>query len=351
MKPLALDSPELPLSPPELTPDQSVNAMIWQIAGEIRRKRVSFFFGAGMSCSAPSNIPSGATLGGRIVNELFPERVDEKTALNLADAFPLEILAESMEMYDIYKRSGLDRFLTKQIDSAGSQTNAGHTALAGLAPYLTRIYTTNFDQLIERELGDGCVSAVRPQDLVKIDKAQHKDIPAILHLHGAVPGPYSITESELLTQKIPFLQFLNSDLMTHTFVFVGYSLVDPDFRPVYFEVMKTVRDNRELDKKTYIVSMIEQGLARDLAQKCWAARAFDLIPMDAGEFMQALRVAVRYYEHRDEFQEVATRMHGRGADPRTLANEIKSVTSRLADMEGEDVLDCLEELTRKGASK
>ena len=115
--------------------------------------------------------------------------------------------------------------------------------------------------------------------------------------------------------------------------------------------MQAVRNNRELNKKTYVVSLVAPGIETELAEKCWEARGFHLIPIDANQFMPALRVAVRYYEHRDGFEKVASRMHGTGADPTVLANEIKSVTMQLADMEGEDVLDCLEELTRKGVEK
>ena len=200
------DTPELLLQRPKLTEIPAVNDALWQIAGQIRNKAVSFFFGAGMSSAAPSTIPTGAALGSEIVTRLFPQRVDKENAMRLASAFPLEVLAEALAQDNIQLRTGLDELLTKQVAVAEFDTPDAHKALAGLAPYLTRIYTTNFDKLIERAFGDGCISVADSNDLPRVADAERREVPAILHVHGVEPGPYLITESDLLAIELRFFQ-------------------------------------------------------------------------------------------------------------------------------------------------
>lgn len=353
MKSAVATTLDLPLQIPDLTRDPSMDDMIWKIAEDIRASKVTFFFGSGMSCPPPSNLPAGSTLGGLIVERLLLNRVTDDQARELARSFPLEILAEALEKDDNYGRAGLEKFLGDRMSDPNARPHKGHAALAALGPYLKRIYTTNFDTLIEREFdSDGCESlADEQEDYEKIDKALATGIPVVVHLHGIVPNAYSITESDLLNLKVPFLGFLQGNLSSHIFVFVGYSLTDPDLRPVYFAIKDRIQQNRKHAKKTYVVSKVDPGLGMELARKCWNARGFDLIPMDAADFMDHLRIAVRFYEQKEALQEVTTRIHGAKGDLNAVAVGIKGITSRLTDVRDVDALECLEELTRKGGAK
>ena len=100
-------------------------------------------------------------------------------------------------------------------------------------PYFNRFVTTNWDPFLERAL-DVLVPMVEDRDLAFWDDEKRQ----VLKIHGCVTRPYSIvatqTDYDECMARSPLIFNKLRDLMTtKTFLFVGYSMRDPDFQEVW----------------------------------------------------------------------------------------------------------------------
>jgi hypothetical protein len=100
-------------------------------------------------------------------------------------------------------------------------------------PYFNRFVTTNWDPFLERSL-DVLVPMVEDRDLAFWDDDKRQ----VLKIHGCITRPYSIvaTQSDYdsCARRNPLIFNKMKDLMaTKTFLFVGYSMRDPDFQKVW----------------------------------------------------------------------------------------------------------------------
>ena len=105
-------------------------------------------------------------------------------------------------------------------------------------PYFSRFVTTNWDPFLERSL-EILISMVEDRDLAFWDDRKRQ----VLKIHGCISRPYSIvatkTDYDNCVGQNPLIFNKLKDLMaTKTFVFVGYSLRDSDFREVWEAITK-----------------------------------------------------------------------------------------------------------------
>ncbi len=119
---------------------------------------------------------------------------------------------------------------------------------AGIAriPYFKVVVTTNWDPLLERAL-NVLVPMVEDRDIPFWDEQKHQ----VLKIHGCITRPQTIiatrSDYELcMTDKSRGAVFTKlRDLMaTKTFIFVGYSITDPDFKLIYDEVIANLGEFR-----------------------------------------------------------------------------------------------------------
>lgn len=330
-----------------------VDDPISDIAKELQSRRATFLFGAGMSIPAPSEMPSGWDLGRAFVRGLLRERKATETEIDrIASKFPLEALAEGFEKDNPRKESGLCEFISAVLRSPTSGPHKGHEALVGLSHYLPKIYTTNFDNLIETKFGkDGCVSIAVPEDMHQIQIAADRGVPAIVHLHGMVGDRpvrdhFLVTESDFFQRDSPLLTILEGELHSNAIVFVGYSLSDPHLRRLYFKVKRYLDQRPMMKKATFAVSPVKSEDELSVAEKAWAARGITLIPEDAAEFMVRLANEVGQAVNAAKRKEVADRILGKDGDVANLDEEVKRIVETVADVRKEDIFDCFEELTR-----
>jgi hypothetical protein len=100
-------------------------------------------------------------------------------------------------------------------------------------PYFNRFVTTNWDPFLERSL-EMLIPIIEDRDLAFWDDRKRQ----VLKIHGCITRPHSIvattTDYENCLKENPLIFNKLKDLMaTKTFVFVGYSLRDPDFRQIW----------------------------------------------------------------------------------------------------------------------
>ena len=120
-----------------------------------------------------------------------------------------------------------------------------HTEIARI-PNFKIIVTTNWDPLCERAL-NVLVPMVEDRDIPFWDEQKRQ----VLKIHGCVTRPQTIVATRrdyeaCMTDKARGAIFTKlRDLMaTKTFIFVGYSITDPDFKRIYDEVIANLGEFR-----------------------------------------------------------------------------------------------------------
>src|SRR5579859_4753843 len=128
----------------------------------------------------------------------------------------------------------------------GAVTEPGetHHALASIAAPV--VFTTNYDTLLERAIED---AQGTPADVViddghigLIDETRRT---SLVKLHGCLTLPESIvlTRDDYETyadRHRAMIAYLQSLLATRTFLFVGFSLIDPNFRTIYSTIARAL---------------------------------------------------------------------------------------------------------------
>jgi hypothetical protein len=309
-----LASPEQDLSEDEL---DEVRNNIALIASEITQGRVGFLFGAGMS--TPSGGISGRDLAFHIITESFfksediqPHSDRHKQIMSVVDKYPLEAIAEAATVKLPQQLAGLQEILYKKVLPEGSKPHAGHKALVSLAQAhrIQRIFTTNYDPLIETEFSDGAEAIHNLSDLRKLDKIIEMGKTAVIHLHGSFDRDPIITEFDLMSSqrdKSLFQVFL-SELLNKVFVFVGYSLADINIRTIYFKAKETIDARKETKKNNYVVCLIMDKTERRIATDIWKNRGAHLIPIDAESFMLMLRARLINETLKDWKKQIGNRL-------------------------------------------
>jgi len=149
-------------------------------------------------------------------------------------------------------------------------------------PYLNRFVTTNWDPFLERALGV-LVPMVQDRDLAFWDDTKRQ----VLKIHGCITRPYSLvatqSDYDACMKQNPLIFNKLKDLMaTKTFLFVGYSMRDPDFQEVWKGITATLG---HFTKLAYAVDID----ATPDAVSFWKERGIELVKTSDILFVGALR--------------------------------------------------------------
>lgn len=190
------------------------------------------FAGAGVSLSMPANLPVFNELRNEVLNQLHLEQYmwrdgksdSEKVAGDLAPELFMLGLSEA----DIDVEKWLAEVLTR------ARPNAAHQTLARLATAGSRVWTVNFDTLIEEASGN-TLRTVAWRPATPLPEAR---LPELLKPHGSVGGPLIVTARQVI-EKLDdeWEERLRSDVRGRTVLFVGYRGRDLDFQPIWDEVL------------------------------------------------------------------------------------------------------------------
>jgi len=145
-------------------------------------------------------------------------------------------------------RQALISYIQDQIDTAGTRPTANHRRLARLG--IRTWLTTNFDDLLEqtlRDSGERFAKVVRDHDLPYASA----DRLTLIKLHGdsAQPETIVITRQDYNTYARRFPRVkekLSGLLVDKTFLFVGYSISDPDFNQILDEVAFDLQQHQRM---------------------------------------------------------------------------------------------------------
>lgn len=187
------------------------------IAKRIIDKECSLFIGAGMSLN--SNLPSWHQLLRPCADTLGIQQ-DDFSHMNLF----------SLAQYYVNNRSEseLRRIVNNQISSIAKSTEM-HKTLVGAG--FKSIWSTNYDQLIENSLNESNIAYNSIASDADIATVSHEGKINVYKINGDI----NHRDSMVLTQRDIerytethrlFMTFLKKELVSNTFLFIGYSFTD-----------------------------------------------------------------------------------------------------------------------------
>jgi tetratricopeptide (TPR) repeat protein len=249
-------------------------------------RTATLFLGAGVNAGilSPDGVscPLGPELSALICRDLLqsPETI-----------VPLDEAAD-MARHSLGERAFNDYLFSQFKDF---KPGVVHLALVQL-PW-DKIYTTNFDLLVEQAASSGLVASAGAIKVIESTTADvsvlsEEDIP-YYKLHGSLDIANTQAGKLILTKqdyreyekyKKPLFKRLKTDLESRTFLFLGYSLADSNFR----EVLDGCRE--ELGAQTLPLSYAVVKHFTPIQKEYWRDKYnIELIEADAVEFMTILK--------------------------------------------------------------
>jgi Flp pilus assembly protein TadD len=258
---------------------QLTDGIIKPLFRNIAKGDVVLFLGAGVNVGCTDSrdtlAPIGAELASLIKAEFFPDESIE------AD---LKTLCKYVE--NSYSRTKLDQFIYRTL----IDFSPNNDVLPRIPLFRwRRIYTTNFDRMVEQVYDD---TPQKIQNLKPIYNSQDRqdfslgpDVPYV-KLHGCITRitPVStlvLTPSDYVDCEAGRKRLFNrlrDDLQEHTILFIGYSLTDPNFHSLFFEVQ------REMELKYFPRCYAIAPRMSRIVTENWRSDKVEVIDMTASEF-------------------------------------------------------------------
>ena len=278
--------------------EDDIDRALQHISDALTKSDVSFLFGAGMS--KPSGAPMAPELIARLLTMHFPsggsDPIPDDRLKNLAWEFPFEAVVEAVQEGFPTKRRRLTEVLTELYLDPSLLPTQAHEDFVSIAFWggrlsVNRIYTTNFDKLLEAAFGLDRTIAISESNIAEATRSANKGLLPIYHVHGLLDSEYTITESNVYSEDYRVLSSNVRASLTadDAFVFVGYSMSDPDFRRMYMNFRDDIKSRKHADKDTFFVSPPKDKYSYRLGKKIWDVRGATWIPLDAATFMARLK--------------------------------------------------------------
>lgn len=267
------------------------------LISELRRGQVVLFAGAGISCGTHGQrgLPStqeltrSLALGADFCLAGQCWDCDPATGLCNRDAGCVSLYSEVAEHYAEQKgRPALLAFLRNCINVPGMKPLRAHRAIARLP--VSVIITTNWDRLLDDALSDAGKQVTTVVDDYEVAFSNLGDV-LLVKMHGSIERPHSIVLTERdyqeFFERLPSLvDTLLYFFATRTFLFVGYSLSDPNFKQMYMQVTRRLKDR--YGRLYRRVAYADQWDPSEYQQKFWRHHNLRLISEDATIFLETL---------------------------------------------------------------
>jgi tetratricopeptide (TPR) repeat protein len=197
----------------------------------VRADELFVFAGAGASFSMPANLPVFNALRDEVLNQLdlkqymWPGNGQKETRpQKVAGALAPELFMLGLSEAHV----GVERWLSDVL--SGTHPNAVHYALAALAAAGSRVWTVNFDTLIEQASGNVLRTVAWPENPLPDTQ--------LLKPHGSAGGELIVTARQVIGRLgEDWAERLRSDVRGRTVLFIGYRGRDLDFQPIWDEVL------------------------------------------------------------------------------------------------------------------
>lgn len=328
-----------------------------KIVQSLKQRRADFLFGAGMSVA--SGVPAGHQLAVKLLNFYFPPTGTNPPGPNrleeLASEFPFEALVKAIEESRGGRRAELTNDLKNIFLDTPYQLNQAHNDFLSICNWggrlrLNRIFTTNFDPLLENAFGVRVVPITKSNTRDVAEAQQNNKIP-LIYLHGTLSKDnYQITESDIFDSSFNALHsmFRSALIEADAFVFVGYSMSDPDFRSLYLNNHEEMNDRKIAEKDTYVVTPLKDKDAYALGKGVWKSRGAVLIPLTAEAFFLRIRFILENQSDDDTKKMIMKKYNLK--DEQAFQDKIQQ-TAKILKVEINDAIQFLVEARTKAGGK
>lgn len=271
----------------------------------------------------------------------------------MASKYPLEAIASVAESEITFQETQLCNIL-KEVVFKGEkpELHDGHKHMATIMQRLGTVrllFTTNWDTLLEEALGNIAVTITNKEfHTLNLDEVLRDKI-GVVHLHGTFNEEPLIKEKDLMSSRKPLFSLFLAELMAKSFVFVGYSLSDPNIRSLYFQANEILTSQRiNLKKLTYVVFPPDNDVDRKISSEIWSSplRNAKYIPLAADEFFKRLYEQLEGKAMIELKKELQTRLSMTRDELNSKIEEIRSVFPDFAA--DQQVLGYLNMITKGG---
>lgn len=291
--------------------DQALN----RIAEALKAGEAQFLFGAGMSQS--SDVPGTDAVVSRFLKDYFTDRdLSAERLRMLGQEYPFEALLEVFKKMPGSERD-FTRKLAEQLLDPKFEPSQAHKDFLSLCwgesePRVPVIFTTNFDLLLEQQIGFDRSVTITETKAKEINQTKRDGKIPVIHLRGILEdGDYQATESELFTNTYHALyyEFEVALYKSDAFVFVGYSMKDPDLRHIYLTYRDRIRNRDDLKRDTFVVNPVDDWDSYDLGKAIWQRRGAIWFPIKAELFFAKLKQAMLKQEDTSVRRSVMEKYH------------------------------------------
>lgn len=213
----------------------SKEIFVRDILKELEEENVAVFAGAGLS------MPAGYVSWSQLLKPIA-----EEIGLNVEKEYDLVTLAQYHVNENGNNRSQLNKRLLEEF-TENTEVTQNHKILSRLP--INTFWTTNYDNLIEKSLLE---EGKKPD--VKFTKDQMsltvpKRDAIVYKMHGDVnhPSDAILTKDDYESYHVKmdlYLSALKGDLLTKTFIFLGFSFTDPNLDYILSRVRLSATDQR-----------------------------------------------------------------------------------------------------------
>lgn len=295
------------MSFPGYLADDEVSALkrrLSEVADLALDRRLTLLFGAGFSKDA-RGLPTGAELASMMLETTYG--CDETIATRISKEYELAAIAQQFTEHVVGRNTQLVTFVTQKLQHPDSiSTSQKDFATIASICRLRRVFTTNFDDLLETALGPRhrlvkpTIASIREFE----NESRTRDCTGIFHLNGDLGDP-QVTEDQLRSHRSPFFEQLRHELVSNLLVMIGYSFRDDAITTIYGEISELLRAVRQ-DRQNCIVMPIRDRYEYMVAQKIWDRRCnVILLPMLEGDFLHELLLSVQEARYGASVKDIA----------------------------------------------
>jgi hypothetical protein len=215
--------------------DREIELFIQDYLKEIREDNAAIFAGAGLS--APAGFVNWRDLLRPIAEEL---------RLDVDKEHDLVAVAQYHCNENGGNRHKLNQLLIEQL-TVGAAPTDNHKVLARLP--ISTYWTTNYDQLIETALKDAGKIADVKYVTEQLATTKSRRDAVVYKMHGDVEHPHDAVlikddYEKYHIKRGAFTNALSGDLVSKTFLFIGFSFTDPNLDYVLSRVRVNFRENQ-----------------------------------------------------------------------------------------------------------
>lgn len=220
--------------------------LIREIEKAIKSDELGAFIGAGLSI--PAGFCSWKELLKEPAEEIGLDVEKENDLVNLAQYYS-----------NSKKRTSIDDLIKDQFSQLAESTE-NHKLLSQLP--ISTFWTTNYDKLIEKALEDNMKKPYIKTKDEQLRGTNHNFDAIVYKLHGDVESPEDavLTRSDYeefgYNKRKLFREVLEGDLLTKTFLFLGFSFEDPNFNYVIGR-LRVLLDEKNTRKHYCIMKRVQ----------------------------------------------------------------------------------------------